>query len=217
MREERQEVERLTVRKLYFLFHSALSGSYKGTLSPYNRRHVAGPFVVSMVGIQPTASHRPGKPWLLSGIPSARVYFYSSEFMEEGLMWSYPVLPGTQNSPKTNKQTPIFLEVIWFFPFQWILPAANKHGCEWVGWGWPHLRAFLVVPVVPPSCCLRLAPLPFPLLPAAIPPLKRGQIIFLEPLQRHKGTQSPWRPPFPNVHLCNITQRIFFFYIYTGF
>lgn len=38
----------------------------------------------------------------------------------------------------------------------------------------PHLRVFLAVPVVDPSCCLRFAPLPFPLPPAAIPPSKRN-------------------------------------------
>lgn len=67
--------------------------------------------------------------------------------------------------------------------------ASTKQYCSNSGeWRWvfsAHLRAFLVVPVVPPSCCLRLAPLPFPLLPAAIPPLKRRQITFNELSQKH--------------------------------
>ena len=60
----------------------------------------------------------------------------------------------------------------------WSLPSAV---------GGVHLRAFLVVPAVLPSCCLRLAPLPFPLLPAAIPPLKRRQVAFSELWQTPRG------------------------------
>lgn len=68
-----------------------------------------------------------------------------------------------------------------------------------------HLRAFLVVPVVPPSCCLRLAPLPFPLLPAAMPPLKRRQIIFNELRQKYHVDTNSMGTNIPNMHLCNIT------------
>lgn len=35
-----------------------------------------------------------------------------------------------------------------------------------------YLLVFLAVPVVPPSCCLRLAPLPFPLVPGTRLPWK---------------------------------------------
>lgn len=68
-----------------------------------------------------------------------------------------------------------------------------------MGWEFSaHLRAFLVVPVVPPSCCLRLAPLPFPLLPAAIPPLKRRKITFNELWQKHHvDTEIPWGLTLP--------------------
>lgn len=80
-----------------------------------------------------------------------------------------------------------------------------------MGWGGhsPHLRAFLVVPVVPPSCCLRLAPRPFPLLPAAIPPLKRRQITFNEPWGKHHvDTEIPWGPTHP-VCICVTPQEDF--------
>jgi hypothetical protein len=50
---------------------------------------------------------------------------------------------------------------------------------------------------------LRLAPLPFPLLPAVIPPLKRWQMTLTELRWKHlmdsTGTNTP------NVHLCNTT------------
>lgn len=101
---------------------------------------------------------------------------------------------------------------MWFFMLSGFYPQ-QMPGTGWGGG--PHLLAFLVVPVVPPSCCLRLAPLPFPLLPAAIPPLKRRQIILTEPLWRHKGTQSPRWLPFP-MCIC-VTSQTVFFLTYTGF